>query len=146
MRENHQRERNHIFNVFSHIFLSRLRTYASASAGVGKSHGCTSLVAIAPRLRSTFFLPPQETCVWSPSCCSSLSFVGDSECFGVSCAQLILFFSRPSAVRISFCLHDATIKISVGPRLSIAAGIRGGRRGAVPLVSIILILMRIVLF
>ena len=83
MRE-HQWERNHIFHVFLHISLARLRTCASASPGVGKSHGSTRPVVITPRLRNTFsFFPTAKTCVCSPSCCSSLLFVGDSECFGV---------------------------------------------------------------
>jgi len=75
MREHHQWERNHIFNVFLHISLARLRTCASASAGVGKSHGSTRPVAITPRLRNILlFFPPQEICVCSRSCCSSLLF------------------------------------------------------------------------
>ena len=96
MREHNQWERNHIFNVFLHISLARLRTCASASAGVGKSHGSTRPVAITPRLRNILlFFPPQEICVCSRSCCSSLLFVGDSECFGV----LAL---RPSVALASF--------------------------------------------
>ena len=146
MREHHQWKRNHIFNVFLHISLARLRTCASASAGVGKSHGSTRPVAITPRLRNILlFFPPQEICVCSRSCCSSLLFVGDSECFGVL-ALSSSFALASFRGWISFCLHDAKIMTSVWPRHSIAGGIRGGRCDAVALVSIMLMLMRIVLF
>ena len=101
MRE-HQWERNNIFNVFLHISLARLRTCASASAGVGKSHGSTRPVASRPRLRNTFFFPPQETCVCSPSCCSSLLLVGDSECFGVLALS-------PSFALASFRVSDIVL-------------------------------------
>ena len=95
MREHHQWERNHIFNVFLHISLARLRTCASASAGVGKSHGSTRPVAITPRLRNIIlFFPPQEIRVCSRSCCSSLLFVGDSECFGVLALEVAATPSR----------------------------------------------------
>ena len=105
MREHNQWERNHIFNVFLHISLARLRTCASASAGVGKSHGSTRPVAITPRLRNILlFFPPQEICVCSRSCCSSLLFVGDSECFGVL------------ALSSSFALASFRGWISLSPR------------------------------
>ena len=138
MREHHQWERKHLFIVFLHISLARLRTCASASAGVGISHGSTRPVAITPRLRNiSLFFPPQEICVCSPSCCSSLLFVGDSECFGVL-ALSSSFALASFRGWISFCLHDAKIMISVWPRHLIAGGIRGGRCDAVPLVSIML--------
>ena len=63
MRELHQWERNHILNVFLHMSLARLRTCASASAGVGKSHGSTRPVAITPRLRNVLFHRKKCVCV-----------------------------------------------------------------------------------
>ena len=146
MREHHQWERNHIFNVFLHISLARLRTCASASAGVGKSHGSTRPVAIRPRLRNIFFFfhGKKHVCVHPLAVRACfLSAAASASAFSRPAHPLL---SRPSAVRISFCVQDAKIINSVWPRLSIAAGIRGGRRGAVPLVWIMLMLMRIVLF
>ena len=146
MREHHQWEHNHIFNVFFlHISLARLRTCASASAGVGKSHGSTRPVAIRPRLRNTFFFHRKKHVCVHPLAVRAcfLLATASASAFSRSAHPLL---SRPSAVRISFCVHDAKIVTSVWPRLSIAAGIRGGRRGAVPLVWIMLMLMRIALF
>ena len=146
MREHHEWERNHIFNVFLHISLARLRTCASASAGVGKSHGSTRPVAITPKLRNILLLfPPQEICVCVHALAVRACLFGDSECFGVL-ALSSSFALASFRGWISFCLHDAKIMTSVWPRHSIAGGIRGGRCDAVPLVSIMLMLMRIVLF
>ena len=49
------------------------------------------------------FFPPQKTCVCSPSCCSSLIFVGDSECFGVLelSSSFALASSRGSGIVLS---------------------------------------------
>ena len=146
MREHHQWERNHIFNVFLHISLARLRTCASASAGVAKSHGSTRPVAITPKLRNILlFFPPHEICVCVHALAVRACFFGESECFGVL-AMSSSFALASFRGWISFCLHDAKIMTSVWSRHSIAGGIRGGRCDAVPLVSIMLMLMRIVLF
>ena len=74
-----------------------------------------------------------------------LVFVADSECFGVL-ALSSSFALASFRGWISFCLHDAKIMTYVWSHHSIAGGIRGGRCDAVPLVSIMLMLMRIVLF
>ena len=115
MREHHQWERNHIFNVFLHISLARLRTCASASAGVAKSHGSTRPVAITPKLRNILlFFPPHEICVCVHALAVRACFFGESECFGVL-AMSSSFALASFRGWISFCLHDAKIMTSVGP-------------------------------